>query len=102
MSAKHVAGHSIKSNHRSSRNSDPRSPRWWWNSLTKTVLGLGALASAIGAIMALWPSPDAADSASLTAVGLARMPISEYKERSVSLHPDGGGKPHSAGLHTRN
>jgi len=63
------------------------SPRWWWNTATKIILGAGALATALAAVLSFWPSPDPADSASLSVVGLTRMPISEYQQRSASLEP---------------
>jgi len=38
-----------------------RSVRRWWNRVTATILALGALAGAIGAILALRPAPDPPD-----------------------------------------
>lgn len=70
-----------------------KTPQRWWNTFTKTIVGLGALASAIAAIMSLWPSPDVADSASLSSVRVVEMPVSEYVYRSTTLTPRSQGLP---------
>ena len=67
--------------------------RRWWNGATKTIIGLGALATAIGAIVSLRPSPDQADSATLSSVQVVRMPIGEYRQRSATLQPLAGALP---------
>jgi hypothetical protein len=71
--------------------------RRWWKSTTGRIVSLGALASAIGAILALWPGilallpkPDPEDSARFTAVHVtSRVPLSEYRQRSTAMSPQG-------------
>lgn len=69
----------------------PEGPvRRWWNGVTKAVLGAGALASAVAAMVSLWPDPDEADSAKLAAVRItSEVPFSEYRQRLVSSHATG-------------
>jgi hypothetical protein len=70
--------------------------RRWWNRATATILTLGALAGAIGAILALRPSPDPEDSARFTAVRVtSQVPLSEYRQRSATMVPQASG--HSQG-----
>src|SRR5215211_7530676 len=75
--------------------------RRWWKSTTGRILSLGALAAAIGAILALWPGilallpkPDPEDSARFTAVRItSQVPLSEYRQRSVVvMAPQGSGQ----------
>jgi hypothetical protein len=71
--------------------------RRWWKSTTGRIVSLGALATAIGAILALWPGilallpkPDPEDSARFTAVHVtSRVPLSEYRQRSTAMAPQG-------------
>lgn len=94
MNGRRVAGHSGRPEDRSARpSSDMHAPRRWWNSITKSILALGAVASAIGAILSLRPSPDPEDSGSFKSVAVTRMPISEYRERSTPLRPAAFGNP---------
>jgi hypothetical protein len=77
---------------RSSGTSGAETPRRWGNRIIATIVTLGTLAGAIGAILALRPSPDPEDSARFTAVRIApQVPLSEYKQRSVALVPQGSG-----------
>lgn len=62
-----------------------------WKTVTKAVLGAGALAAAIGAVLALWPSPDPEDSASLSVRVISQVRLSEY-----SLRSSGGVAPDTA------
>jgi hypothetical protein len=72
--------------------------RRWWTRITKTVLALGALAAAIAAILSLRPSPDLADSARFTAVRVVpQVPLSEYRQRSAVMVPQGQGQGQSLG-----
>lgn len=88
MNGRRVAGHSSRPEDRSTGpSSDAGSPRRWWNSVTKSILALGAVASAIGAILSLRPSPDPEDSGSFKSIGVTRMSISEYQDRSTPLRP---------------
>jgi hypothetical protein len=80
----------------------PEGPvRRWWNGVTKAILGAGALASAVAAIVSLWPDPDAADVAKFAAVRVTpEVPFSEYRQRLVTAHASGddsvGGRPWGA------
>jgi hypothetical protein len=66
----------------------------WWNRATKVVLGAGALAGAVGAIIGLWPAPDPEDSAQITSVSVtAGVPISEFRQRSTELTPRSAARP---------
>ena len=77
---------------RSSGTPGAGTPRRWWNRITATIVTLGALAGAIGAILALRPSPDPEDSARFTTVRItSQIPLSEYRQRSVALVPQGSG-----------
>jgi hypothetical protein len=77
---------------RSSGTSGAETTRRWWNRIIATIITLGAIAGAIGAILALRPSPDPEDSARFTAVRIAsQVPLSEYKQRSVAIVPEGSG-----------
>jgi hypothetical protein len=69
----------------------PEGPvRRWWNGVTKAILGAGALASAVAAIVSLWPDPDAADVAKFAAVRVTpEVPFSEYRQRLVTAHASG-------------
>jgi hypothetical protein len=81
---------------RYSRASTTEATRRWWNRATATILTLGALAGAIGAILALRPSPDPEDSARFTAVRVtSQVPLSEYRQRSATMVPQASG--HSQG-----
>jgi hypothetical protein len=94
----------------SSPSSSPGTTRRWWNRITATIITLGALAGAIGAILALRPSPDPQDSARLIAVHVTpQVPLSEYRQRSATMVPqpsghglgrqrDRGALPPAAGL----
>jgi hypothetical protein len=63
-----------------------KAPPWsQWNRLTKIVLSAGALASAVGAILALWPSGDPEDSATVTSLRIHPMSMSEFEFRSEAL-----------------
>jgi hypothetical protein len=67
------------------------SVRRWWNRTTATILALGALATAIGAILALRPAPDPEDSARFTAIQVdSPVALSEAKARLRALIPPGG------------
>ena len=58
----------------------------WWNKMTKIILGAGALATAIAAILALLPSRDQQNIARFTSVeALSHIPLSEYQQRSVTF-----------------
>src|SRR5829696_2535814 len=70
-----------RANAQPTREPTPSSPRWWWNNVTKAILALGALASAIGAIISLWPDPPPIHKADVEVISLAPMPITEYQQR---------------------
>src|SRR5829696_8051566 len=70
-----------RANAQPTREPTPSSPRWWWNNVTKAILALGALASAIGAIISLWPDPPPIHEADVEVISLAPMPITEYQQR---------------------
>jgi hypothetical protein len=55
--------------------------RRWLKGIAATILTLGALAGAIGAILALRPSPDPEDSAEITAVRPTLQTLHEYEQR---------------------
>jgi hypothetical protein len=58
------------------------SGRLWWNRVTKTVLGVGALAAAIGAVLALLPSEESTERASITVTVLSESArLSDYEMR---------------------
>jgi len=90
---KRIAGHRGAGDSRSGfsfseqHKPDVTSPRWWWNSLTKAVLTIGGLATALAAVVNFWPEPDQEDKGDIVVVGLSEMQISEYQRRSISLEP---------------
>jgi hypothetical protein len=62
----------------------PNDLRWWWNRVTKTVLGVGALATAVGAVLALFASHATANSAHFASVQLlSPASLSEFEQRSA-------------------
>src|SRR5829696_644109 len=65
--------------------SNVRSPRWWWNNFTKAILTLGALASAVAAIISLWPDPPAEREGQVEVLGLVPMPITVYQRRVPAI-----------------
>jgi hypothetical protein len=68
-------------------NHGPAETPWWrrgWALLTAGVLTLGALASAITAILSLWPEPDSVDVAEITSIGISpRVPLSEWQRHKA-------------------
>jgi hypothetical protein len=67
-----------------------RKGRSWWNGITKAVLTAGALATAVGAFLALRPAPDAQDGARFLSVRVtSEVPFSEYRQRALTLAPRG-------------
>ncbi|MGN9912815.1 hypothetical protein ACTMTJ_35300 [Phytohabitans sp. LJ34] len=77
-------------------------PAWrrWWNGATKTIVGAGALASAVAAIVSLWPAPDPANAAAFHAVRITpEVPFSEYRQRIATAHGTGEDTFGMGGLH---
>ena len=73
----------------------PAPPWWrrWWNRTTAIIITLGALAAAIGSILALLPKPDSEDSARFTAVRVTSgVPLGEYRQRSAVMVPYRSGR----------
>lgn len=73
-----------------------RTGRRWWNAATKTVVSLGAVASAVGAVLALWPSPDPQDRADLAVELLGEVPLTEFEARYSGDLRGLAGAPRSA------
>lgn len=73
----------------------PSGVPWWkrgWARVTGLVLSLGALASAVSAIVALWPGPDVVDSAAITSIDVfSPVSLIEYEGRAAVLAPRGAG-----------
>ncbi|WP_426566256.1 hypothetical protein ACPPVT_06815 [Angustibacter sp. McL0619] len=59
----------------------------WWSRPMQLVLGAGAVAAAVTAIVSLWPDPDPQDEAHLVVLSVVRMPLSEYLTRAPALIP---------------
>src|SRR4051794_25862864 len=59
----------------------------WWSRPMQIVLGAGAVAAAVTAIVQLWPDPDPQDEAHLAVLSVVRMPLSEYLARAPALVP---------------
>src|SRR5690242_18411922 len=87
------------------KNQQDNHSRRWWGATTKAVLTAGALAGAIAAVLALWPSvralrpaPDPKDGAEFMSIDVtAGVPISEYRQRAtlaraLGLQPAGTGR----------
>lgn len=57
----------------------PNDLRWWWNRATKSILGAGALATAVGAVLALFASHATANSAHFANANLASDDTSTFR-----------------------
>jgi hypothetical protein len=60
-------------------------PVTWWSRFNKAVLGAGALATAVTAVVSLWPDAPAERTASFSSVRItAGVPLGEYEQRLVA------------------
>ena len=78
-------------------------PRRWWNRITKTILGAGALATAIAAVLALvvhlLPSQAQQNVARFISVQvLGQVPLSQYQQRSMVIQTQSADRPMKQGL----
>ena len=80
------ADHEPRGRHRRSAPAglSPNDLRWWWNRVTKTILAVGALATAVGAVLALFASHATMNSALFASVQLlSPASLSDFEQRSA-------------------
>jgi hypothetical protein len=73
---------------RSADPADSDRPPWsrWWNSITKAILSVGALAGAVSAVLVLLMPSDPEDSGHFTEIRITSdVPLSEYVERAAAI-----------------
>ena len=80
------------------RANPPQSPPLrWWNRITKTILGAGALATAIAAVLALvlhlLPSHSQENVARISVQGLSPVSLSQYLQRSAASQTQAADDP---------
>ena len=83
-------------------NPPPRAPLRWWNRITKTILGAGALATAIAAVLALvlphLPSHSQENVARFISVqALSPVTLSQYVQRSARPPTQSADRPQNQG-----